>query len=294
VIGRGGMGEIWRARDRILGREVALKILRSDRDDLRTAARFEREVQKTASLRHPNTIRVFDYGTSDGRAYYSMELLDGCDLSELVAAKGPLEPERAVEIARQAAEALAEAHALRIVHRDIKPENLFVLRGERDFVKVLDFGLAKVVGLDPGLTSDGCIVGTPSCIAPEVIRSAEPDARTDLYALGCVLYFMLTGTPPFAGTTRDVLVAHAREVPELPSVRLAKLDHASRVPPAIERVVMRCLEKTPADRFQNARELVEALSASVRVVDPTIEDLPITESMRRQDEPDTIPATVPM
>jgi serine/threonine-protein kinase len=293
VIGRGGMGEIWRARDRILGREVALKILRSDRDDLRTAARFEREVRKTASLRHPNTIRVFDYGTTDGRAYYSMELLDGCDLSELVAAKGPLAPERAIEIARQAADALAEAHALRIVHRDIKPENLFVLRGERDFVKVLDFGLAKVVGADPGLTSDGCIVGTPSCIAPEVIRSAEPDARTDLYALGCVLYFMLTSTPPLAGTTRDVLVAHAREVPELPSVRLAKLGHPSRVPPAIERVVMRCMEKAPDERFQSARELAQALATCVQPIEPTLEDLPITESMRRRDEPDTIPATIP-
>jgi serine/threonine protein kinase len=294
LVGRGGMGEIWQARDRMLGRDVALKILRPDRDDERALARFAREVVKTASLRHPHTIRVFDYGKSDdGRAYYSMELLDGRDLAALVAEEGPLEASRAVEIARQAAEALGEAHSAGIVHRDVKPENIFLLRAGGDFVKVLDFGLAKVDDAGPALTSVGCIVGTPSCIAPEIVRAAPADPRTDVYALGCVLYFLLTGSTPFSGSTHDILTAHVRTPPEFPSVRLARRGSAERIDRAIERVVMRCLEKQPASRFQTAGELAQALTACAaeRDAERTLADVCVTDALQvRNEDADTVPA----
>ncbi|HVY62444.1 MAG TPA: serine/threonine-protein kinase, partial [Planctomycetota bacterium] len=261
-LGKGGMGEVWAARHEALRRDVAIKVLRPDllRQE-EAVARFEREVRATAELSHPNTIRLFDYGvTAEGQWYYVMELLEGRDLGTLVAEAGPVPPGRALHLVRQAARALAEAHARGIVHRDLKPPNLFAatLGGERDVVKVLDFGVAKLA--DPaltGLTSEGFLAGTPAYMAPEVIRGGEATPSADVYALGGVLYFLLTGRAPFAGPTVDaLLIAHVNEAPVPPSARVD-----APVPADLEAVVLRCLEKRPESRYRDAGELSAALAA---------------------------------
>lgn len=200
-IGVGGMGEVWAAFHPGLRRNIALKILRFDGDgDARSLLRFEREAQATSELSHPNTVRIFDFGfTPDGLAYYAMELLEGIDLNQLVQRDGPLPPKRAVHILDQASRALAEAHDRGIVHRDVKPANLFVATagGEDDFVKLLDFGVAKLTNEGKAaLTQTGWIGGTPAFMSPEVVAGGDADARSDVYGLGCVLYFALTGKPP--------------------------------------------------------------------------------------------------
>ena len=262
-IGRGGMGEVWVAYHTGLRRDVALKILRTDQDaNPVSVRRFEQEVSATSLLTHPNTVRVFDYGvTEDGIRFYAMELLSGQTLYELVWHQGPLETSRVLHIGRQIARALAEAHARGIVHRDIKPENVFVTRAgdEPDFVKVLDFGIAKLTqDTDEGtLTRTGAIFGTPAYMSPEATNGRTVDARSDVYSLGCVLYFMLAGHPPFAESSpAEVLFAHAHREP--PSLRIGR---RTRLPANLEQVVMRCLNKAPEDRYSNASELVRALSA---------------------------------
>ena len=261
-IGVGGMGEVWAAHHASLKRDVAVKILRAENNhDALAVARFEREVRATAELNHPNTIRVFDYGTTDdGLWYYAMELLEGADLKALIERGGPIDPARAVKLIWQASKALAEAHARGITHRDVKPENLFVTQlggGEGEFMKVLDFGLAKLAEGDPSaaLTQTGFAVGTPKYVSPEVVFGNPADSRSDVYGLGAVLYYCLCGKPPFEfNDMRRNLIAHAREVPALPSQKLGR-----PLPAAIERVVMRCLEKDPARRYANGAELALAL-----------------------------------
>jgi eukaryotic-like serine/threonine-protein kinase len=263
-IGAGGMGEVWAAHHHALKRDVAVKILRPEtRGDAGAIARFEREVRATAELTHPNTVRVFDYGvTEDGLWYYAMELLDGRDLYAIVSREGPVEPMRAARLIRQAAKALAEAHARGIVHRDIKPENLFVisLGGEGEFVKVLDFGLAKLARGERSttLTAAGWAVGTPKWASPEVAGGDEAQPSSDVYGLGAVLYYLLCGEAPFeypdVGST---IRAHMSEAPVPPSQRRPP------VPPAIEAVVLRCLEKDPARRFAGAGELAAALKQAM-------------------------------
>jgi serine/threonine-protein kinase len=189
----------------------------------------------------------------------AMEHLEGVDLATLVDEVGALPPSRAVGFLRQACQALAEAHDAGVIHRDVKPDNLFVCRlgEEADFLKVLDFGIAKIEGAeeDATVTRAGWVHGTPAYMSPEVCNGARADARSDVYSLGAVLYFLLTGTPPFtAATAAAVMVAHVNDVPDLPSTRAA-------VPPDVERVVMRALEKEPGDRFQSAREMDVALAA---------------------------------
>jgi eukaryotic-like serine/threonine-protein kinase len=261
-IGGGGMGEVWLADHATLQREVAVKALRSDmKRDPEATARFEREVRATAELRHPNTIRIFDFGvTPDGLCYYAMELLEGCDVADLIDRDGPLHPARARRLIRQAAQALAEAHHRGIVHRDVKPENLFVARfpsDPREYVKVLDFGLARF-GRDEGagqITQDGFAVGTPLYMPPEVLRGDPADARSDIYALGGVLYAMLAGQPPFRNPSmRGLLVAHAEQAPPplAPQMRWA-------LPADLDAVVARCLEKDPARRYASAAEFIAAL-----------------------------------
>ncbi len=202
-IGSGGMGDVWVAHHATLKRDVAVKILRPDKlgHNASAASRFEREVRATTELLHPNTVRVFDYGvTDDGLHFYAMELLEGEHLAALVAREGPLPPPRAIHIASQAARALAEAHGKGIVHRDVKPENLLVTSpaGERDVVKVLDFGIAKVreTDADAKLTGTGSMMGTPAYLSPEAVNGLPLDARADVYQLGAVLYLLLTGLPP--------------------------------------------------------------------------------------------------
>jgi serine/threonine-protein kinase len=279
-LGAGGMGEVWLAYHHGLKRDVAVKILRTDvgRDPRAAAARFEREVRATTELSHPNTVRVLDYGvTDDGLWYYVMELLVGTNVSELVSREGPQPPGRALHIVSQAARALAEAHEKGIVHRDIKPENLFVTQagGEVDFVKVLDFGIAKLAetGDDTALTRAGAIMGSPRWLSPETFAAKEVGPPADVYALGAVLHMLLSGAPPFRGDTLAELAhAHVHEPPPgLPS----------ETPQDISAVVARCLQKKPTDRYQSARELVEALAACegagawtvTRTAERTVEDV---------------------
>jgi tRNA A-37 threonylcarbamoyl transferase component Bud32 len=263
-IGKGATGEVWVAHHAAIKRDIAVKILRPEVMDTIAIARFEREVRATAELEHPNTVRVFDFGTTeDGLWFYAMELLSGETLTELVLREGPLAPQRAARLALQATRALGEAHRRGIIHRDVKPSNLFVtdLGGGAEFVKLLDFGIARFSGAaghtSGTLTKDGGILGTPEYMSPEAVTGREVDARADVYGIGAVLYFMLTGHPPFesleAGTL-SVLLAHLQRAPSKPSERLGR-----DVPSTLEAIVMRCLEKSPEARYENAETLEAAL-----------------------------------
>jgi serine/threonine-protein kinase len=271
LLGKGGMGEVWRARHRLLTRPAAIKLLRpealgNEPDRQRQArGRFEREAQTTASLRSPHTVALYDFGSSeDGAFYYVMELLEGVDSEEFVRRFGPLPVSRAVRWLNQACASLAEAHEAGLVHRDIKPSNIFVCRYGRevDFIKVLDFGLVKP--MEPGdstelnLTIEGTIRGTPGYLPPEQARGdGAIDARTDIYALGCVAYWLLTGQRVFEGrSTLEVLAHHLQTVPEPPSQRTELL-----VPREVDALVLACLEKDPARRPQSADELAARLRA---------------------------------
>jgi serine/threonine-protein kinase len=259
-LGAGGMGEVWAAWHTGLKREVALKILRPDVQQSSAVQRFEREVAATADLTHPNTVRVFDYGvTEDGLWYYAMERLEGETLRGLVNRVGPLEPARCVHLVVQAARALAEAHGKGIIHRDIKPDNLFVTRagGEPDFIKVLDFGIAALInpGPDGSITTTGAIPGTPAYMAPEVISGQRGSPASDVYALGAVMYYALTGAPPFEGDNwAGTMLAHVQQLPPRPSER-----RGQPVPEALEDLVMRCLAKEPEQRPADAGALAAAL-----------------------------------
>jgi eukaryotic-like serine/threonine-protein kinase len=263
-LGAGGMGTVYRARHAMLRRPTAVKLLNLDTMTEGTVARFEREVQLTSTLTHPNTVAVFDYGrTPDGLFYYAMEYLDGTNLEELVARVGPLPEARVVFLLRQVCGALAEAHAAGMVHRDVKPANIFLTRrgGLYDFVKLLDFGLAKPLASEEsaGITAANAIVGTPHYLSPEAVNQPDAlDARADVYAVGAVGYFLLTGTTVFSGATAlDVCLKHAREEPVPPSRRSAN----NPVSPGLEALVMRCLAKAPTERPRDADELLCELEA---------------------------------
>jgi serine/threonine-protein kinase len=225
-IGQGGSSEVWLAWDDALRRDVALKILdRSVSSDSTAIARFEREAMAASGLQSPHTIRVFDFGASDDGVWFmAMEHLEGVDLSTLVEDVGALPGPRAVGFVRQACAALSEAHDVGVIHRDVKPDNLFVCRmgDEPDFLKMLDFGIAKIEGGDDDatVTRAGWVHGTPAYMSPEVCNGQRADARSDLYSLGAVLYFLVTGTPPFtAASAAAVMVAHVNDVPDKPSSR---------------------------------------------------------------------------
>ena len=263
ALGEGGMGKVYVARHALICRPTALKVLEPKDDIHASIARFEREVQLSASLTHPNTITIFDFGrTAQGTFYYAMEYLDGMDLQSMVETFGPLPPRRVVSLMRQALGSLAEAHERDIVHRDVKPSNIFVTHrgGLYDFVKVLDFGLARELKRedDSGLTQAGALFGTPRYIAPEAVYGAsKADARSDLYNLGGVMYWMLTGTPLFGNSSNlDLIIDHVKTVPAPPS-EVAE----QPIPAELDAIIMRCLAKDPADRFQTAEELAEALKA---------------------------------
>ena len=262
-LGEGGMGEVWRARHRMLARPAAIKLIRPASGTMAGASddamrRFEREAQAIARLRSPHTIDLFDFGVSDdGAFYYVMELLDGLDAEALLRQFGPTPPERAIFLLRQVCHSLSEAQACGLVHRDIKPANVFLCRyGEEfDFVKVLDFGIVRSVrgpaDTTAGVTSEQAIQGTPAFMAPEQAMGGDVDARADIYATGCLAYWLLTGQYVFtADTALGMLVQHARTTPTPPSRRAGQ-----PVPPALEDLVLACLEKDPAHRPQSAREL---------------------------------------
>ncbi|HWA76513.1 MAG TPA: serine/threonine-protein kinase [Polyangiaceae bacterium] len=259
-LGEGGMGVVYRASHAMLRRPTAIKLL-ADAGDA-SLARFEQEVQLLAGLNHPNIVTVHDYGrTADGSFYYAMELLDGMDLEKLAASDGPQPAERVIHIIRQAARGLQEAHDVGLVHRDIKPANVFVCRwwGEPDAVKVLDFGLAKNSSAPPtSVTAHNVVLGTPLYISPEALKDTSlVDVRSDIYSLGAVAYYLLTGEPVFAGsTTFEVCAQHLHSTPVAPSERLGRA-----VPADLEAIVLRCLAKSPTDRYPTAAELEHALAA---------------------------------
>jgi serine/threonine-protein kinase len=258
---RGVRGELWLARQESLGRDVVLKLLHeSGANDPEAVRRFEREAKAASLLSHPNTIKIFDFGASDdGVQYIAMELLGGLDVASLVVAAGPMPAARAIYLARQACASLAEAHDRGIVHRDVRPDNLFVTQvaDDQDFLKVLDFGVARTSARDLGGQDGRALRGTPGYVAPEQIVGAQVDPRTDIYSLGAVLYFMVTGTSPFHGLAPgDALSAHLSKEPPTPSERLGR-----RVPYDLEQTIARCMAKKPIERYPNARELDAALEA---------------------------------
>jgi serine/threonine-protein kinase len=268
-IGEGGMGVVYRAKHAMLRRPAAIKLLLPGRTDERDLARFEREVQLTSRLRHPNTVSIFDFGrTAEGIFYYVMEYLDGFDLERLVLAEGPIAPPRVIHILAQISGALSEAHALGLIHRDIKPANIVLTErvDEPDVVKVVDFGLVRtldspaldVAATDPAATNANAIIGTPMYLAPEAITAPDTvDARVDIYAVGAVAYFLLTGQQVFNGNNvLEVCSKHLYEAPDPPSERLGRPISAD-----LEALVLSCLAKRVEDRPASAAALRSALLA---------------------------------
>ena len=257
---RGGMAEVWEGHDEVLSRPVAVKVLRAHlAEDGVFLERFRREAVTAARLAHPGVVSTFDTGVDSGTAYIVMELVRGCTLRELLSDYGPLEPWLAVTITRQIADALAYAHQAGLVHRDIKPANVLLTDDEWGGlrVKVTDFGIAKAsTGLGGDLTRTGIVLGTPKYLSPEQIRGKEPDARADLYALGVVLFEMLTGSPPFVGPT-DMATALAHLNDRVPRVS----SRTRSVPPAIERLTTDLLAKDPQLRVPSAAVLRQRLDA---------------------------------
>ncbi len=264
LLGRGGMGEVWRAEHRMLARPAAIKLIRPElaggagmTDEM--LARFEREAQATASLQSPRSVELYDFGVAeDGTFYYVMELLQGLDMESMVERFGSLDPGRVVFLLHQVCDSLADAHHTGLVHRDVKPANIFVCRKglAADFVKVLDFGLVqwRRAGALEG-AGGGMLSGTPAYMAPETAAGEPEDARTDLYAVGCVAYKLLTGQLVFpAATAPELLRHHLETVPEPPSAASEE-----EIPEALDRAVLACLEKDPARRPGSAGELARML-----------------------------------
>lgn len=264
-LGEGGIGRVYRATQVALGRAVALKLLHPElcgRKDI--VQRFEREAKAASRLSHPGSVMVFDFGTWSGRLYLAMELVDGASLAEVIKANGLLAPERVIDLGTQLCEALQAAHAQGLLHRDLKPENILITRAVdgREVVKICDYGLAYLLDDEhksaPRLTREGAVAGTPEFMAPEQVLNRPLDGRTDLYALGCVLYEMLCGAPPFQGASpMEILTRQLYDDPE-PLGRRAR----QPVPRALEQVVSWALQKMPANRPQRASELRAALLAA--------------------------------
>ncbi|PKN54417.1 MAG: serine/threonine protein kinase, partial [Deltaproteobacteria bacterium HGW-Deltaproteobacteria-14] len=274
VLGEGGYGVVYSARNVATGQRVAVKVLHPRHvaaDDRELARRFEREAERASGLRHPNTVRVFDHGrTDDGARFIVMELLEGEDLGQRLLRAGALPESEAVAVLGCVLRALAEAHEAGLVHRDIKPDNIFLARVglDADIVKVLDFGLAKLThGGVSALTQTGVIVGTPAYLSPEQCYGQEVDRRSDLYALGCVAYHMLAGQPPFvAEDTIGYLLQHSQIAPR--DVRLAAGPDAA-ISDGLARWVHRLLKKRPEARFRSAAEALEALEQATRAAAPS-------------------------
>jgi eukaryotic-like serine/threonine-protein kinase len=273
-LGSGGMGEVYLAEHQMMKRPCAVKLIRPEKaGDPRMLARFEREVRATAKLSHWNSIEIYDYGhTADGTFYYVMEYLPGHNMNEMIEQYGTMPAGRVVYLMEQTCAALAEAHGIGLVHRDIKPANIFCAYrgGIFDVAKLLDFGLAKPLSenLDASLTQEGAITGSPLFMSPEQATGGDAvDGRSDIYSLGAVMYYMLTGQPPFAYENPfKAMIAHATETVIPP--RQVNVD----VPEGLEEIVMRCLEKDPEHRFQDVATMQRALH-EVDLVDPWSSDL---------------------
>ncbi len=262
VIGRGGMGVVYRVEHLRMGKMAAMKVLHRDlAQDPEIIARFEREATAVSRLNHPHTVQVFDFGNAQGALYLIMELIRGQDLAHLLDRDGPMAWARAAPLFVQICGALQEAHELSIIHRDLKPENVLITRTSRgrDYAKVLDFGLAKLDRREaPPLreTERQAIVGTPYFMSPEQIRGEEVDARTDIYSFGALMFELLTGTHLYTGSTAvGVLTKHLTMEPDAPSLRAPKMG----IPPAVDHVVRKALAKDPDKRWQSAAQLAEAI-----------------------------------
>jgi serine/threonine-protein kinase len=270
-LGSGGMGEVWLARHQLLARPAAVKIVREaslggGEDGHVRRQRFAREAQATSELQSPHTVQLYDFGITDGGGfYYVMERLRGMDLKRMVERHGPLAPERVVFLLKQACLSLAEAHTLGLVHRDVKPANLFVCRlgSEYDFIKVVDFGVVSRHASETTsqITTAGMILGTPAFLAPELVASPNFDGRADIYALGCVAFWLLTGRPPFeASDPVSILLHHAQTAPSPPSTMCEEV-----IPPQMDELILECLAKDPSRRPASAEALWDRLDR-MRVV----------------------------
>ena len=271
-IGAGAMGIVYKGQHAMLRRPTAIKMLNVDKVNDASIQRFEREVQITCKLNNPSTVAIYDYGrTREGVFYYAMEFLDGIDLQVLVEKYGPQPEGRVIDILKQICSSLYEAHSLGLVHRDIKPANIMLNRrgGEPDMVKVLDFGLVKALDDEKQAKQTGGLAGTPLYMSPEAIQSpGQVDARSDLYAVGAVGYFLLTGQPVFtASTLVQLCQQHVTTRPVPPSERLGR-----PVSPELESGILACLEKSPAKRPQTARDLATMLSRSAAAGSWTLDD----------------------
>jgi eukaryotic-like serine/threonine-protein kinase len=271
LLGRGGMGEVWTARHDLLARPAAIKLIRPEvlgiehgRSADALLERFEREAQATAALHSPHTVELYDFGvTPNGTLYYVMELLDGLDLEQLVRRFGPVPPERAVHFLLQMCDSLDDAHKAGLVHRDVKPANVYACRrgAKRDVVKVLDFGLVKPTWTtdmpDPGLTAKGAIAGTPAYLAPELaLGNQAVDGRADIYALGCVAYWLLTGHQVFeTDSPLQMVVQHIETPPIAPSRRTG-----TTIPTDLEELILWCLQKRPDQRPADVEEVARQLA----------------------------------
>jgi eukaryotic-like serine/threonine-protein kinase len=275
VVGEGGMGRIYLAEHVRMNRQCALKVMRPSLvHDADSAARFGREASNAARIIHPNVAAVFDYGETEGLVYLVMEYVEGEPLGEILQTGGALKPHRAVEIAKQVADALTAAHELGIVHRDLKPDNIIVTKSKsgREVAKVVDFGIAKAIAESPDrrLTETGLVIGTPEFMSPEQLVGDPADARSDIYSLGCIFYLMLVGSPAADAPTRDAMLKRRlNELPPHPSN--AKTD----LPAELDAIVVKMLAISPADRYQTAAELRAALDQVRMAPDP---DAPLTTS----------------
>ncbi|MYX30282.1 protein kinase [Streptomyces sp. SID8381] len=242
VIGRGGMGEVWHAQDEVLGRPVAVKVLLNDVADASAEARFRLEAQTSARLNHPNVVGTLDFGTWEGRCFLVMELVDGGSLAAELTGGGPLHADRLAQVAQEAAEGLAAAHEQGIVHRDVKPGNL--LSDRHGTIRIADFGIARFVD-DPsaGLTTTGQIVGTGLYLAPERAIGTPASSASDMYSLGCVLYQLAVGHPPFEADTPTALLYQHVDAPPVPPHQ-----RGAALPPAFEAYLLSMLAKRPEDR----------------------------------------------
>jgi serine/threonine protein kinase len=287
LLGQGGMGAVYRAEHLGLGRDVAVKLVHEDVAGRPTVAeRFRREALVLARLSHENAVHIYDFGVDAGALYIVMELCEGRTVEAIVASEGRFAPERVVRVGDAVCAVLEVAHAAGIVHRDIKPSNIMLCpRGDEERVKVLDFGMAALrEERDARLTRDGQVFGTPAYMSPEQAQARRPDGRSDLYSLGCVLYEMVTGHPPFpeTGGAMQLLMAHAYRAP-IPPRKLIGDD----VPIGLEAVILKAMAKLPAHRFTDAREMREALgpSLSAAAVVPATRERPVRQAAAPRREP---------
>lgn len=288
LLGFGGMGAVYEALQSPMERKVALKLIPTI--DPTATIRFEREATTVSKLSHPNTVTVFDFGqTEDGHLYIAMEHLVGHTLTDLVRGQGPMAPERAVHITTQICRALGEAHRIGIMHRDIKPDNIFLINVDKDpdYVKVLDFGIAKAIhGEDSAdLTADGRIIGTPRYMSPEQILATPIDHRADIYSLGCILFEMICGAPPFGGNnTAALMMSHAQQAPPSFAERLNN-EQLSRLPAGLESVVQRSMAKNPSHRPQTTDALRKELEQALRINQAYTGSYDVTNDMGRSTPP---------